>query len=320
MAAVIEKNSFHRRARALIDSTVSEQHLNVRSLIVSVFGDSVSAHGGIIWLGSLIRLVKPLSINQRQVRTSVFRLTEKDILRSRQIGRRSYYSFTDKGLRQFNHAAARIYRYENASWDGEWRLVFTNMNNMGSKRLDAFKKELSWLGFSRLSNGIYGHPMVDIDEVRQLVKEMRLEDSIVLMEASNRNDDPLRSSGNLVRHAFKFDAIDVEYRQYIDLFEGFLKTEQGPRPGDEELCFLVRTLLIHLYRRILLHEPELPRELVPADSLRHRAREMTSRIYHSIGDPAERHFMLVGESEHGALPPSDEEYFTRFQDSVSVIE
>lgn len=320
MATVIKNNGFHRCARELIDEIVSKHHINVSALIVSVFGDSVSAHGGTIWLGSLIRLVKPLGINQRQLRTSVFRLTEKDILRSRQIGRRSYYSFTDRGLRQFNHAADRVYRYENAVWDGAWRLVFTNMNDIDSKQRDAFKKELIWLGFGRLSNGVYAHPLVEMDEVRQVVREMDLEDSIVLMEAGNLNRDPLQSSANLVQHAFKYDAIDAKYRQFIDLFEVLLNKGNEPRPGDEELCFLLRTLVIHRYRRILLDEPELPRELVPGESLRHQAREMTARIYHRIGALAERHFMAEAESEQGVLPPLDKEYFTRFQDTVPVSE
>jgi len=305
-------SKFHRKAEALIDNTVNAQQLNARSLILTIFGDSISTHGGFIWLGSLISLVKPLGINQRLVRTSVFRLSEKEILQSRQAGRRSFYSLTDKGFRQFGHAAERIYRHENAVWDGEWRLVFTNLDKIKNKRREAFQKELNWLGFSRLSNGIYGHPTVDIEEVRQVVNEMQLQDSIVLMEAGNRNDDPLGASRKLLRHAFKFDAIDAEYRDYIDTFETFLDAGLEPGTADDELCFLLRTLLIHRFRLILLHEPELPLELLPPDNLSHAARKMTARIYHRISDAAERHFMALGESEHGALPPASAEYATRF--------
>ena len=306
------KNTFRRNAEALIESTVKAQQLNARALILSVFGDSVSTHGGVIWLGSLIGLVKPLGINQRLVRTSVFRLAEKELLQSRQVGRRSFYSLTDKALRQFNHAADRIYRHEKAIWDGEWRLVFTNLDKIKNKRREALQKELNWLGFSRLSNGIYGHPTVDIEEVRQVVNEMQLQDSIVLMQAGNRNDDPLGASRKLLRHAFKFDAIDAEYHDYIESFKVFLDAGLDPTPADDELCFLLRTLLIHRFRRILLHEPELPLELLPPDSLSHHARMITAQIYHRISDAADRHFMAIGESEHGALPPASAEYFTRF--------
>jgi len=294
-----KKNKFRRNTEVLIESTVTAQQLNARALILSVFGDSVSTHGGVIWLGSLIDLVKPLGINQRLVRTSVFRLSEKEMLQSRQVGRRSFYSLTDKGYRQFIHAAERIYRQENSVWDGEWRLVFTNLDKIRNKNREAFQKELNWLGFSRLSNGIYGHPTVDIDEVRQVVNEM---------------DDPLGASRKLLRHAFKFDAIDAEYRDYIDSFKIFLDAGLDPTSADDELCFLLRTLLIHRFRRILLHEPELPLELLPPDSLSHHARKITAQIYHRISDGAERHFMAMGESENGALPPASAEFFTRFRE------
>lgn len=307
------KRKFRDCAEALVAAAVRAQQLNARSLILTVFGDSVSVHGGVIWLGSLISLVKPFGINQRLVRTSVFRLAEKEILQSKQVGRRSFYSLTDKGLRQFSHAAERIYRQETAVWDGAWRLVFTNLGKGRNKKREALQKELGWLGFSRLSNGIYGHPTVDIGKVRQVVSEMKLDDSVVMMTAENRNDDPLDASRRLVRHAFKFDAIDAEYRDYIGDFESLLEPGLEPAPGDEELCFLLRTLLIDRYRRILLHEPELPLKLVPKDSPSHRAREITASIYHRIGDAAESHFMAMGESEQGALPPADAHYLTRFQ-------
>jgi phenylacetic acid degradation operon negative regulatory protein len=307
--------SFRSRAEALIEATVQAQQLNARALILTIFGDSISTHGGVIWLGSLISLVKPLGINQRLVRTSVFRLSEKEMLQSSQVGRRSFYSLTDKGFRQFIHAAERIYRHENSVWDGEWRLVFTNLDKIKSKHREAMQKELIWLGFSRLSNGIYAHPTVDIEAVRQVVNEMQLQDSIVMMEAGNRNDDPLGASRKLLRHAFKFDVIDAEYRDHIETFGALLDAGVDPGPGDDELCFLLRTLLIHRFRRILLNQPELPMELLPPDSLSQHARKITARIYHRISDAAERHLMAMGESEHGALPPASSEYFSRFPES-----
>ena len=41
-----------------------------KSLIVTVYGDLIAAHGGTVWLGSFIRLVEPLGLNERTVRTS----------------------------------------------------------------------------------------------------------------------------------------------------------------------------------------------------------------------------------------------------------
>lgn len=48
--------------------------LKAKSLLITVWGDCVAPHGGTVWLRSLINLVEPLGLNDRMVRTAVFRL------------------------------------------------------------------------------------------------------------------------------------------------------------------------------------------------------------------------------------------------------
>ena len=47
------------------------------SLIITVYGDFIAPHGGTVWLGSFIRLMEPLGLNERMVRTSVYRLSQE---------------------------------------------------------------------------------------------------------------------------------------------------------------------------------------------------------------------------------------------------
>ena len=101
-----------------------ESHtMRANSLIISVYGDAVAPHGGTVWLGSFIRLVAPLGLNPRMVRTSVFRLSKEKWLVSEQIGRRSYYSLTATGRRRFEHAYRRIYddARDRLVFPGRWR-------------------------------------------------------------------------------------------------------------------------------------------------------------------------------------------------------
>ena len=81
----------------LINDFRSRRPLRAGSLLTSVFGDAIAPRGGAVWLGSLINVLEPFGINQRLVRTSVFRLAKEGWLRSEQIGRRSYYSLTPDG-------------------------------------------------------------------------------------------------------------------------------------------------------------------------------------------------------------------------------
>ena len=48
-----------------------------KSLVMTIFGDAIAPHGGAVWLGSLIELLAPFGVNDRLLRTSVFRLAQE---------------------------------------------------------------------------------------------------------------------------------------------------------------------------------------------------------------------------------------------------
>ena len=57
-----------------IRRTLAADPPRAKSLTVTVWGDALAPHGGSVWLAGLIRLMAPFGINERLVRTSVFRL------------------------------------------------------------------------------------------------------------------------------------------------------------------------------------------------------------------------------------------------------
>ncbi len=58
------------------------------SLIITVWGDAIAPHGGAVMLAGLIELLAPFGINERLVRTSVFRLAREGWLAAKPVGRR----------------------------------------------------------------------------------------------------------------------------------------------------------------------------------------------------------------------------------------
>ena len=79
-----------------------------KSVVMTVFGDAITPHGGAVWLGSLIALLAPLGISERLVRTSVFRLADEGWLEATRSGRRSQYRLTAQGQQRFNRAHQRL--------------------------------------------------------------------------------------------------------------------------------------------------------------------------------------------------------------------
>jgi len=304
---------FSRRVEALIDRFTQRRPVRANSLLVTIFGDSICPHGGTVWLGSLIKLVDPLGINQRLVRTSVFRLTQEGLLRSEQIGRRSYYSLTSKGLRQFATASMRIYNNRKPGWDGRWRLVFTSLGNITQDERDKISQELRWLGFGRLAPGVFGHPTADLEPVREVVRDLKLDNKVAIMLATAQDDeDSATPSSALVKQCFELESMDAAYESFIDTYDPILNAARKLKKFESDQCFFLRTLLIHDFRRILLAEPGLPFELIPEQSVSHHAWTITQSLYHVVARPAEAHLIQTCETQSGQLPPAMDEFQVRF--------
>ena len=153
-----------------IEKQLADRPLRANSLIITIYGDMIAPHGGTAWLGGLIRLVEPLGLNPRSVRTSVFRLSREKWLVSQQIGRRSYYSLTAMGRRRFEHAFHRIYDDARVAWEGDWQVVLTPGDSLTPSLRDVLRKELLWEGYAAVAPGVLIHPSGQTDALLDLVQ------------------------------------------------------------------------------------------------------------------------------------------------------
>jgi len=303
--------SENRHLRQLVAALPRRLKPRAKSLLVTVWGDAVAPHGAGIWLGSLIRLVAPLGLNERLVRTSVLRLTREGWFTVTRVGRRSYY-----GVTEFAHKALvaepprRIYAAAPTPWDGTWHLVLTGLGS-GPARLDretrvALRRELGWLGFSAVSPGVFAHPNPDRASLERSLGKLGVADRVERMNATpDRSRDLLQSCWDL-------EALAAAYRRFIERFRPLWQAiEKVPYP-DPETCFALRVLLIHEYRRMILRDPELPAELLAPDWAGASARVLCRNLYRRCAPAAERHVMALLETADGPLPEPRPYYFQRF--------
>ena len=147
------------RVDAYVSTLLRRRAPSAQSLIVTLFGDCVSQHGGSLWLGSLIRVLELFGVNERLTRTSVYRLVQDDWLGVERSGRRSYYRFAPHGQREFLRAARRIYSIERLPWDGSWTLA--DSARVSGEVRERLRRSLGWIGFGQLVPGVYAHPCPD---------------------------------------------------------------------------------------------------------------------------------------------------------------
>ena len=154
-----------------------------KSLCVSVLGDALAPHGGAIWLGSLIELLAPLGINERLLRTSVFRLVAQNWLQSERHGRRSLYLISEQGARYTSHASQRIYEGGAKEWNGEWTLVALPRTGNGLAERGELRRELTWEGFGMIAPGLFAHPHTEARAAHEILEKLGIPDRALVLSA-----------------------------------------------------------------------------------------------------------------------------------------
>ncbi len=294
-----------------IENFLAQYPTRANSLIITIYGDFIAPHGGTVWLGSFIRLVQPLGLNERVVRTSVYRLSQEKWLVSEQLGRKSFYSLTTSGRRRFEHAYRRIYFAPQNTWNGEWQLVLIP-GSLPASQKDALRKELAWTGYGALSSSILAHPSAGTEELLEILQETGAHDKVVSMKASNisaLNSKPLQE---LVHECWNLEALATKYDEFIERFRPVLRSMRAASELDPEQCFLVQTLLMHDFRRVLLHDPQLPSQLLPSNWSGGIAWQLCRELYGVTHGLAQQHLLSVCETANGPLPPASPYFYERF--------
>lgn len=285
---------------------------NARSVIITVYGDSIMHHGGSAWLGSVIELVAPLGLNERVVRTSVFRLAKENWLVAEQIGRRSYYRLTEDGRRRFDAVHGRIYHRASGPWDRHWTFVIVDFAGMPAERGRSLRSDLLWQGFGQLASGIMIHPDPDEATLRQVLIESGVGKQALVLRSTAEPWVAADAQRDLIGRSWDMKRLAADYKAFLDTFEPVRHKLNAADKLDPQTCFAVRTLLMHGYRRVLLRDPKLPEELLPANWPGTAARLLCRDLYKLIQAPAERHLMDRLQTAEGPAPAAHPSFFTRF--------
>ncbi len=294
----------------LVDGFRRQRPIRAGSLIITVYGDAIAPRGGTVWLGSLIDLLRPLGLSERLVRTSVYRLSKEGWFTSSQIGRRSYYSLTNSGMRAFERAYQRVYAEPHQDWDGEWTLLFASQ--LPADARESLRRELANLGFASLAPTVFAHPLAPREALLAALQDLDVLSDVILMHARQDGLPTSRPMNRLVRECWSLDELQEAYDRFLERFRPVWQAVKSARKLDPQQCFLVRTLLIHEIRRLLLRDPQLPDQVLPANWNGTSARLLTRNLYRLTYPLAEQHLTRVLQTAEGPLPDPAPYFYKRF--------
>jgi phenylacetic acid degradation operon negative regulatory protein len=294
-------------AADLVGAFRRQRPLRGGSLIVTIFGDSIMPRGGAVALGSLIELAAPFGLNERLVRTATTRLAQEGWLEGRRAGKLSEYRLSKNGRDRFAEATKRIYSEPDREWSGRWTLIV--VPPMPSLKRRLIREELVWRGFGEISANVFAHPEFDSRELRSQRRASALLSKVIAFDAVLAEDD---APQRLVQLGWDLDDLGLRYQRFVKRFAPVHDELRRRRETEPRECFLVRTLLIHEYRRLHLRDPLLPGQLLRADWPGAQAAALCREIYARVFAPSESYLSRVAATLKGPLPAADASVLQRF--------
>lgn len=276
------------------------------SLIVTIYGDSILPRGGAVTLGSLIALAEPFGLNERLVRTATARLAKDGWLTGHRAGKLSEYHLSTVGRERFAEATRRTYNEPQRDWSGRWTVVVLPPLPAAARK--ELREELVWRGFGELSNNVFAHPELDSTSLRNARRAAGPLSKAIVFDASLDDEAPQR----LVSLGWDLEELGARYRRFVARFELVLDALQERHAFDHQASFIVRTLLIHEYRRLHLRDPLLPQRLLRDNWPGTQAAKLCRDIYARVFNGSEAHLSRVATQLHGPLPAPDPSVMQRF--------
>jgi phenylacetic acid degradation operon negative regulatory protein len=293
-------------AAALVSRFRRQRPLRAGSLLVTIFGDSIMPLGGVVTLASLIRLAAPFGISERLVRTSVARLAQDGWLANRRDGRLSEYRLTESGRERFAAATRRIYASNPTTWSGTWTLVLLPVGAAGRGEL---RKELRWLGFGQIEPGVLVHATLGLAETRSACARLPGGDRVLVFAATGQDR---KIDRRLATGGWELAALAARYRRFSAAFSPLRAALDRAPALDPESAFIVRTLLLHEFRKTHLRDPLLPEPLLPMGWAGTEAYELCRELYARVFHAAQTHLAAHARRLRGPLPAVDPATYARF--------
>ena len=264
------------------------QTASARSLLVTVWGDTVRQRGGEVGAAALIRLMASLGLSPRAVRAALSRMTRRGWLRRRRAGRRAFYALTAAGALRLEQGVRRVYRTGSEPWDGRWRLFTYVIPEERRAARDRLRRELVWLGLAPLSRGTWVTTRDLTRVLRQLSEARGLDGAVALFEARNLGPAGDRA---LVERCWDLEAIAARYTRFIAAMRPralALRRRASAGTISDEACFAEKIRLVHEYRKFLFVDPGLPDRLLPPRRPDREAAALFHRTYGLLAPRADR--------------------------------
>ena len=157
--------------------------------------------------------------------------------------------------------------------------------------------------------GLMIHPTRSAADTSEQIAGARGASQVRVFEARNHDAS---ANENFARDSWDLRELAASYRKMVGAFAPIETAAAAcPRPAPIT-AFIIRTLLIHQYRKIHLRDPVLPTSLLPTDWIGTRAYELCRDLYRYVFESAEAYLNNEAARLEGPLPQTSADALQRF--------
>ncbi len=238
----------------------------VWSVLVTIFGDLAQKETDQISGALITSLTSLAGIKAEATRVALHRLRKEGWIESTRIGRNSVHRLTDYGRSQSAAAAPRIYARETVRPD-IWHVLIASNQDISRQELSDLLLTGDYI-FLNHSTAMAPGPAPDGIEELLVVESREI------------------SVPNWLRDLCGPKELKESYNQLWETVEAVQRRLPPSGVADPMRVAVLRILLVHSWRRVVLRHPDLPETFLPDDWKGPACRELVSQLLESLPQPA----------------------------------
>jgi phenylacetic acid degradation operon negative regulatory protein len=249
-------------------------------LLLTLLGDYWWQRTESLPSAALVALLAEFGVSDSAARAALSRLTRNRLLVTSRSGRRTFVRLSERAAQILDEGARHIFSFGRASepWDGMWSLLAFSIPEEDRAVRDALRKQLRWLGFAPLYDGLWLAPRDLVTEVVGLLDELGVSTATAFRASAVPGGEP----DGLPQRAWDLEDLRARYDDFIAAAEQLQVRALAGRISPVE-ALVARTHIMDEWRAFPALDPDLPGELLPDEWPRGTARDLFISTYDLLG-------------------------------------
>ena len=278
-------------------------------LLLTLLGDYWWQRTESLPSAAIVGLLAEFGVSDSAARAALSRLTRNGLLVTSRSGRRTFVRLSSRAADVLDDGGRRIFSFgaTPAPWDGMWSLVAFSIPEEHRSARDELRKELRWLGFAPLYDGLWVCPRDHAGDVMARLKDLGISTAtafratalpaVTAVGAGDAADgDAAEGDGaagttlvtaDIPARAWDLSGLRDRYQEFTE-FAGLLRDQTVAGEITTADALVARTRVMNEWRAFPAMDPDLPYELLPPAWPRAAARDLFITCYDLLGPLAAR--------------------------------